>query len=202
MVKHNATSPTAAAGTALSAALVGALVIGIAPASQAAGAEWQPISAAVISDSRPATSGFAANKISNAKIIPMKNYAISAHYGHNTGVHAGRGHSGVDLAAPHGQKVVSATRGKVIEAGPAGGYGNLVKVKTSDGKKILYAHLSTIAVKKGDKIAAGDKIGREGSTGNSTGPHLHFEVLNKKGNPIDPVKFLGVTQKQLAKAGR
>ncbi len=177
-------------------------MIGIAPASNAAGAEWQPVSSVAKADLKAGASGSKANKVASSKVVPIKNFDVSARYGSNSGVHSGRGHSGVDMAAPHGQKVVSATRGKVVHAGPEGAYGNLVKVRTSDGKRILYAPLTAISVKKGDRTAAGDKIGREGSTGRSTGPHLHFEVWNKKGNPIDPVKYLGLNYKQLKKAGR
>jgi murein DD-endopeptidase MepM/ murein hydrolase activator NlpD len=202
VVRTNATSPTTALGTALCAGVLGALVVGVAPTSQAAGADWQPSATVGSTKSAQKASGFKADQISNANTIPMKRYDVTASFGSSTGVHSWSGHKGVDLAGPHGQKVVSVSRGKVVQAGSAGAYGNLVKVKTSDGKKVLYAHLSSITVKKGDKIAAGDKIGREGTTGRSTGPHLHLELWNKKGNPINPVKYLGITDKQLKKAGR
>ena len=202
VISHNATSRTAAIGTALSAGMVGALVLGVAPDSHAAGVAWQPGGDVGDEASRPATGGFTANEPSNDRVVPVKDFDVTARYGHSGGVHAGRGHDGVDLATPQGRKAFSATRGKVVQAGPAGAYGNLVKIRTSDGKKVLYAHLSSIAVKKGDRIAAGDRIGHVGSTGRSTGAHLHFEVWNKKGKSIDPVKFLGITHKQLVKAGR
>lgn len=89
-------------------------------------------------------------------------------------------HTGVDYAAPTGTKVVACKSGKVLEAkngvsfGPS--YGLAVIIDHGDGMKAVYAHLSKIDVKTGDRVRSGDKIGEVGSTGNSTGPHLHLEV--------------------------
>jgi murein DD-endopeptidase MepM/ murein hydrolase activator NlpD len=89
-------------------------------------------------------------------------------------------HTGVDYAAPTGTKVVACKGGKVLEAkdgvsfGPS--YGLSVIIDHGQGIKAVYAHLSKIDVKVGDKVKAGDKIGEIGSTGNSTGPHLHLEA--------------------------
>lgn len=86
-------------------------------------------------------------------------------------------HSGVDLAAAHGALVQSAHSGTVVFAGWKGGYGKTVIVSYPDEKyKTLYAHLSELLVTEGQVVRAKDTIGRVGSSGNSTGPHLHFEL--------------------------
>jgi murein DD-endopeptidase MepM/ murein hydrolase activator NlpD len=81
--------------------------------------------------------------------------------------------------------------GKVVSAGPAGAYGNMIEIAHGDGTRSLYAHLSDIDVKVGQKVQRGEHIGNLGNTGNSTGPHLHFEI-KKKGTPVDPEKFLNL----------
>ena len=96
-------------------------------------------------------------------------------------------HRGVDLAASTGTSVQVAAAGTVIRAGWAGGYGNLVAIDHGDGIETRYGHLSRIDVRAGDLVEAGHQIGLVGSTGNSTGPHLHYEVL-VGGQPIDPLK--------------
>ena len=85
-------------------------------------------------------------------------------------------HSGVDVAAPEGTPVVAAGAGTVVQAGPAGGYGNLVVVDHGGGLESRYAHLSAIHLVAGQQVAAGVPLGRVGATGRVTGPHLHFEV--------------------------
>ncbi|MBD3881503.1 M23 family metallopeptidase [Phormidium tenue FACHB-886] len=89
-----------------------------------------------------------------------------------------RFHPGIDLGAPYGTPVLSALAGRVVEAGEMGGYGLAVIVEAASGQQQnLYAHLSTIAVKPGDQVQQGSVLGLVGSTGSSTGPHLHFETL-------------------------
>lgn len=98
-------------------------------------------------------------------------------------------HPGVDLAIAAGSPVYAAKPGTVIKAGVAGSYGNLIIVQHENGISTRYAHLSRFNVKQGDKVNAGQRIGSVGSTGNSTGPHLHFEIrVNNK--PIDPLPRL------------
>jgi murein DD-endopeptidase MepM/ murein hydrolase activator NlpD len=94
-------------------------------------------------------------------------------------------HNGVDLRAAYGTEVPTAAPGKVTFAGERGAYGLLVVVEHPNGVETRYAHLSSTAVQPGDSVAAGQTIGRVGSTGRSTGPHLHFEVLldGKRVNP-------------------
>jgi murein DD-endopeptidase MepM/ murein hydrolase activator NlpD len=100
-----------------------------------------------------------------------------------------RMHTGLDFRAPHGQAIAAAAGGTVILAGTYGGYGNAVVIDHGGGVATLYAHQSSIAVGYGASVNAGDTIGYVGSTGLSTGPHLHFEVrLN--GSPVDPVPYL------------
>jgi murein DD-endopeptidase MepM/ murein hydrolase activator NlpD len=98
-------------------------------------------------------------------------------------------HPGFDLAARVGTPVAAAATGTVVQAGPAGTYGNLVTVRHGNGVETRYAHLSATTVKAGDHVDAGQQIGNVGTTGYSTGPHLHFEV-RKDGQAIDPAPFL------------
>ena len=100
----------------------------------------------------------------------------------------GRMHEGIDLAGPYGSPVRAVTAGTVIEAGEESGYGYIVKIQHDNGVVTYYAHLSRILV-EGGHVDAGQIIAKEGDTGHSTGPHLHFEV-RIDGNPIDPVPWL------------
>ena len=95
-------------------------------------------------------------------------------------------HSGIDLAAPHGAPVVATAGGTVGVAGWAGGYGLLVSVDRPDGLQTRYGHLSRVAVTAGQQVGEGDVIGYVGSTGRSTGPHVHYEV-RVNGVAVDPL---------------
>jgi len=96
-------------------------------------------------------------------------------------------HSGIDIGAPSGADILAANSGEVIVAGWNNAYGNYVVINHGGGQTTLYAHMSKILVKKGNNVKRGDKIGRVGSTGWSTGPHLHFEISidGKTKNPKD-----------------
>lgn len=131
--------------------------------------------------------------------MPLDKFSVSALY-LATGPHAGGIHHGLDLAAPTGTPVYAAEGGTVVQAAENGGFGNSVTIKTSDGLRIVYAHLSKILAKKGDTVATGARIGLVGSTGHSTGPHLHLQV-NKLRHTTDPVAWLGVSAKQLRREG-
>lgn len=96
-------------------------------------------------------------------------------------------HTGVDIAAPSGTPVRAADEGTVLYAGWYGGYGKLVVLDHGQGVSTLYAHLSKILVTVGQRVAQHQLIGRVGSTGYSTGPHLHFEV-RRNGRPVDPLR--------------
>ena len=98
-------------------------------------------------------------------------------------------HSGIDIEAPQGSKVLATADGVVEFAGWYGDYGKTVIIRHPSGYLTLYGHLSQIDVKEGQKVKAGDVVGRVGSTGRSTGPHLHYEVI-KDNKPVDPSKFL------------
>jgi murein DD-endopeptidase MepM/ murein hydrolase activator NlpD len=98
-------------------------------------------------------------------------------------------HPGQDIAAKAGTPVVAAAGGTVTHAGPAGTYGNLVTIKHANGLETRYAHLSSVDVQKGAEVSPGTPIGKVGSTGRSTGPHLHFEV-REDGKLKDPAAYL------------
>ncbi len=102
----------------------------------------------------------------------------------------GRLHRGIDIAAPVGTPVMAAAPGEVISAGWHGGYGNLIKLEHLDGSVTLYAHNNRNLVSHGQKVAQGQQIAEMGSTGNSTGSHLHFEIHDKNREIRNPLAFL------------
>ncbi|MFE0601911.1 transglycosylase family protein [Streptomyces sp. NPDC058892] len=101
-------------------------------------------------------------------------------------------HTGVDFPVATGTTVKSVGPGQVVSAGWAGAYGYQVVIRHTDGRYSQYAHLSALGVKSGQQVSGGQRIGRSGSTGNSTGPHLHFEIRTGPGygSDIDPLKYL------------
>lgn len=101
-----------------------------------------------------------------------------------------RMHTGIDIAANQGVNIIAANTGKVMISGWEGGYGNTVLIDHGGGISTLYAHCSSLLVSEGQSVEVGDVIARIGSTGVSTGPHLHFEV-RKNGEPVDPMNYLG-----------
>jgi len=98
-------------------------------------------------------------------------------------------HPGIDFKGKVGDPVKCTANGRVISAGWNGGYGNCIVIKHKNDFETVYGHLSHIGVKVGQDVSVGDVIGKVGSTGHSTGAHLHYEV-RKNGKPINPVKFL------------
>ncbi|MDR6323507.1 murein DD-endopeptidase MepM/ murein hydrolase activator NlpD [Actinoplanes couchii] len=103
----------------------------------------------------------------------------------------GRLHAGIDLAAPPGTPILAAGAGVVLSAGPNGGYGNAILIDHGDGWLTNYGHLAVIMVETGQSVEAGDQIGMEGSTGHSTGPHLHFEVRQGPFRiPVEPTRWM------------
>ena len=105
------------------------------------------------------------------------------------GMRWGKMHKGIDIAANLGAAIHAALDGSVIYAGWQEGYGNVIKIDHGKDIETTYAHCSNITVKKGEVVSKGSKIGEVGSTGNSTGPHLHFEV-RRKGEPENPAKYI------------
>ncbi|WBB82537.1 M23 family metallopeptidase [Micromonospora sp. WMMD882] len=130
----------------------------------------------------------ATSKPKAAWVNPMPGAAVTSCYGPRWGVL----HAGIDLALPAGTPVRAVAAGTVTKAGDAGdGYGTSVVVDHGNGYLTHYAHLSQATVAVGAKVDAGKTIGREGSTGDSTGPHLHFEVHEgSMWNQIDPAPFM------------
>jgi murein DD-endopeptidase MepM/ murein hydrolase activator NlpD len=102
-------------------------------------------------------------------------------------------HSGIDIAAPQGTPVLAAAAGRVEFAGEQGDYGNLVIITHADGSQTYYGHLAEIAVSEGSLVNSGQKLGTVGSTGTSTGPHLHFETRDASGQAVNPLpKLAGI----------
>lgn len=99
-------------------------------------------------------------------------------------------HRGIDLPAPMGTDVFAAASGRVVFSGWSHGYGNLIELAHADGSRTRYGHLSRILVQAGDTVAQGQSIARMGSTGRSTGSHLHFEYW-AQGHPVDPRPYIG-----------
>ncbi|WP_406735207.1 M23 family metallopeptidase [Streptomyces sp. NBC_01108] len=127
---------------------------------------------------------------------PVSRYQLSASFG-NDGSRWAHKHSGQDFAVPIGTKVKAVHGGTVVKAGPNGGgdgpaYGNAVVIKHANGTYSQYAHLAQIDVRIGETVKTGQKIALSGNTGNSSGPHLHFEIRHTAdyGSAVNPVSFL------------
>ncbi|KDN77732.1 peptidase [Streptomyces olindensis] len=138
----------------------------------------------------------AAKKAKPSWVGPVKKYRLSASFAQNGGMWQST-HSGQDYAVPSGTQVVAAHGGTVVKAGGNGAgdgpaYGNAVVIKHGNGTYSQYAHLSKVKVKIGQIVKTGQEIARSGNTGNSSGPHLHFEIRTTPnyGSAVDPVKFL------------
>ncbi len=124
---------------------------------------------------------------------PVRGFAINSRFGmRRLGGEPGvRMHKGVDIAAPTGTSVYSSAEGEIIRIGrQPSGYGNFIEMRHPNGMTTMYAHLSRIDVASGDRVSAGERIGLVGSTGYSTGPHLHFEV-RRGGDQVNPARVVG-----------
>jgi len=123
--------------------------------------------------------------------MPAASMMMSSGFGYRSDPFTGGGamHAGLDFKGPVGTPILAAAKGKVVLAGFNGGYGNTIEIRHANGLVTRYAHLSGLNVRRGQMVDRGVQIGRMGSTGRSTGSHLHFEVrLN--GQAINPRKFL------------
>jgi murein DD-endopeptidase MepM/ murein hydrolase activator NlpD len=123
---------------------------------------------------------------------PVQQGWISSYFGQRADPFTGYTavHKGLDFAAPEGTKVSSVAAGLVTFAGERPGFGQVVEINHGNGLSTLYAHNEKLLVKQGDMVRKGQEVSLMGSTGHSTGPHLHFEVL-KNGAPVDPLRFIG-----------
>ncbi|MER5178998.1 M23 family metallopeptidase [Streptomyces sp. NPDC002896] len=138
----------------------------------------------------------AAAKKAGGWVIPVKHYTLSASFAQAGGMWSHK-HSGQDFAVPTGTPVAAASSGTVVKAGPNGAgdgpaYGNAIVIKHGNGTYSQYAHLSKVNVRIGQTVKAGQNIALSGNTGNSSGPHLHFEIRTTPnyGSAINPASFL------------
>ncbi|MFF9914967.1 M23 family metallopeptidase [Streptomyces sp. NPDC013457] len=152
--------------------------------------------AAVAKAAKAAKAAPVAAKKAPSWVKPVSRYTLSASFNQGGAMWAHK-HSGQDFAVPVGTPVKAAGAGTVVKAGPNGGgdgpaYGNAIVVKHANGKYSQYAHLSKINVHIGQKVGAGQKIALSGNTGNSSGPHLHFEIRTTPnyGSALNPSVFL------------
>ncbi|MGW2654519.1 M23 family metallopeptidase [Streptomyces sp. NPDC001478] len=124
--------------------------------------------------------------------LPVAGTYVSTGYKSSGSLWSSGSHSGIDFHAASGSPVVAVGAGTVVEAGWGGAYGNNIVLRMSDGTYTQYGHLSSIGVSVGQGVAAGQRIGLSGSTGNSTGPHLHFEARTTPsyGSDMDPIAYL------------
>ncbi|MGJ8570792.1 MAG: peptidoglycan DD-metalloendopeptidase family protein [Hoeflea sp.] len=128
--------------------------------------------------------------------VPALGREITSRYGNRRDPFLGRlaFHGGIDFRAPTGTPIYATGSGIVVHAGRNGGYGKMVEIDHGNGITTRYAHLSSVEVREGDTLSIGVPIGKAGSTGRSTGPHLHYEV-RRNGNPVDPMRFLKAAKK-------
>lgn len=122
-------------------------------------------------------------------VLPTTGYHLTARFNQAGGRWA-HNHTGLDFAAPMGTPVRSVMAGEVIQADFEGAYGRQVKVRHADGTVTSYSHMSEFDVSVGESVQAGTQVGAIGMTGNTTGPHVHLEVLPGGGSPIDPEPWL------------
>ena len=129
----------------------------------------------------------------NAYVAPLEDASLSTPYQSSGGLWSSGSHTGVDFEADEGTEVRSVAAGEVVEAGMDGSFGNNIVIKHRDGTYTQYGHLSSINVSVGQQVKPGQKIALSGSTGNTTGPHLHFEARTSPeyGSDMDPVAYLG-----------
>lgn len=126
---------------------------------------------------------------------PVRSGWMSSRYGKRTDPFTGHAawHRGVDFAARNGAEVIATGAGVVTFAGRRWGYGNLIEISHGNGISTRYAHVSELLAQPGDIVRAGEIIARVGSTGRSTGPHVHYEVL-QAGRQVDPLPFVSRTR--------
>ncbi len=131
--------------------------------------------------------------------VPAKNFSFTSGYGFRYDPFHGRGamHGGIDMAGSHGEPIYASASGRVVRAERFAGYGNCIDIDHGKGIVTRYGHLASIGVNVGDSVIIGEKIGAMGSTGRSTGTHLHFEV-RIDGKTVNPKPFLESSRYTLA----
>jgi murein DD-endopeptidase MepM/ murein hydrolase activator NlpD len=168
----------------LTLALAAALTLPTTPVA----ADVLEAHSAPIAESRPgladARMAITVKKVVRA-VKPVRNYKFSSAF---RGPHR-RSHDGIDLSARRGTPVYAVKPGRVVSADWDGGYGRKVTVDHGGGLITVYAHLDSMSVKAGQRLRIGQRLGRVGTSGRTTGAHLHFEV-HKQGQIIDPMKWL------------
>ncbi|MFF7737593.1 peptidoglycan DD-metalloendopeptidase family protein [Streptomyces sp. NPDC007984] len=191
----SAADTTAASGAASAVQAQAAAQAKVAKA-EAAKAEKAAKAAKAAAAKKAAAKKAAAKKAKPSWVDPVKKYSLSASFAQNGGMWASK-HSGQDFAVPSGTQVVATHGGTVVKAGGNGAgdgpaYGNAVVIKHGNGTYSQYAHLSKVTVRVGQIVKTGQEIAKSGNTGNSSGPHLHFEIRTTPnyGSAVDPVKFL------------
>jgi murein DD-endopeptidase MepM/ murein hydrolase activator NlpD len=128
--------------------------------------------------------------------------SVSSPFGYRPDPFLGRPalHPGIDLVQSYGAEIKATAAGRVVHAGWMGGYGNMVEIDHGNGIATRYGHMSEVLVAEGDEVKPGAVLGRIGSTGRSTGPHLHYEV-RLDGEPVDPARFLDAGAPSAADGG-
>lgn len=147
-------------------------------------AAWDPHQAA--GDHQPVPVSFPFFEPPRPTTVQPADGVVSSGFGARWGTN----HNGIDFAANMGSPIRSVTDGVVIEAGPATGFGLWVRVQQDDGSVGVYGHMQDILVSVGQQVRAGDVIATVGSRGQSTGPHLHYEVHQPGIGPVDPLPYL------------
>ncbi|WP_410785829.1 M23 family metallopeptidase [Kribbella sp. C-35] len=180
-----------AARLAANATLTQRRSLALAAAKAAAAKKAEANAKALAAAKKEALAKAAALKAAAAPkiVLPTTGYHLTARFNQAGGRWA-HNHTGLDFAAPMGTPVRSVMAGEVIQADFEGAYGRQVKVRHADGTVTSYSHMSEFDVSVGDSVEAGTMVGRIGMTGNTTGPHVHFEVLPGGGDPIDPEPWL------------
>jgi murein DD-endopeptidase MepM/ murein hydrolase activator NlpD len=128
----------------------------------------------------------------NSFVSPISGSYVSTGYKTGGAIWSSGSHTGIDFHAASGTTVTAVGSGTVVEAGWGGAYGNNIVIKMNDGSYTQYGHLSSISVSVGQSVTPGQRIGLSGATGNTTGPHLHFEARTSPeyGSDINPVAYL------------
>jgi len=145
----------------------------------------------IVTEQRKAAAEAAARAERESKrwVVPVSDYRITAGFG-SSGRMWSSSHTGLDFAASSGTQVKALSKGVVTFTGWDGAYGNKIEIRHWDGTVTWYGHMSRFSVRQGAEVMPGDTIGRVGSTGNSTGSHLHLEVRPGDGPPVNPRTWL------------